>query len=63
MGLLMHEPKQEDLKTLKELFLSGEVKPVIDKCYPLRETAAAFRYFETGQVQGKVVIAVELKRL
>jgi NADPH:quinone reductase-like Zn-dependent oxidoreductase len=59
MGLLMHKPNKKDLNTLKDLFKSGKVKPVIDKCYPLSETAEAFRYFATGQVKGKVVITVE----
>ena len=59
MGLLMHKPNKQDLSILTELFKSGKVKPVIDKCYPLSDTAEAFRHFETGQVQGKVVITVE----
>ncbi len=59
MGLLMHQPNKEDLETLTALFTSGQVKPVIDRRYPLPKTAAAFRYFATGQVKGKVVITVE----
>ena len=58
MGLLMHKPNKQDLNFLIELFKSGQVKPVIDKCYPLSETADAFRYFATGHGQGKVVITV-----
>jgi NADPH:quinone reductase-like Zn-dependent oxidoreductase len=33
--------------------------PVIDRCYPLNETAEAFRYLETGRARGKVIITME----
>jgi len=52
-------PNQNDLTTLKELIESGRVSPVIDRTYPLRETAEAFRYLDQGHAQGKVVIVVE----
>jgi NADPH:quinone reductase-like Zn-dependent oxidoreductase len=52
-------PNQEDLNALKELVEAGRVTPVIDRTYPLRETAEAFRYLDEGHAQGKVVIAVE----
>jgi NADPH:quinone reductase-like Zn-dependent oxidoreductase len=60
MGVVMWKPnKKEDLDFLKELFEAGKVAPVIDRCYPLSETAEAFRYLEEGHAQGKVVITVE----
>ncbi len=52
-------PNRDDLITLKELVESGRVTPVIDRTYPLRETAEAFRYLDEGHAQGKVIIAVE----
>ena len=48
----------EDLLLLKDLIESGKVRPVIDRTYPLRETAAAMRYLEEGHARGKVVITV-----
>lgn len=50
--------KQDDLLTLKELLAAGKIKSVIDKCYPLHETADAIRYLETKRARGKVVITV-----
>ena len=47
-----------DLTFLKELLEAGKVVPVIDRCYPLSETAEAIRYLETGHAKGKVVITV-----
>jgi NADPH:quinone reductase-like Zn-dependent oxidoreductase len=50
---------QPDLLFIKDLLETGKVKPVIDRCYPLSETAEAIRYLETGRARGKVVISVE----
>jgi NADPH:quinone reductase-like Zn-dependent oxidoreductase len=49
---------KEDLVALKELAEDGEVTPVIDRTYPLSETAEAIRYIEEGHTRGKVVITV-----
>ena len=51
--------KPKDLAFLKELFEAGKVVPVIDRWYPLSETAEAIRYLEAGHARGKVVIIVE----
>ena len=49
---------KEDLVFIKELLEAGKVVPVIDRCYPLAETAEAIRYLETGHARGKVVITI-----
>ena len=49
---------QKDLVYVKELLEAGKVVPVIDRRYPLGETAEALRYLEKGHAQGKVVITV-----
>jgi NADPH:quinone reductase-like Zn-dependent oxidoreductase len=49
----------EDLVFLAELLEAGKVVPVIEKSYPLNETAEAIRYLAEGHAQGKIVITVE----
>ena len=48
----------EDLMLLGELAGKGEIRPVIDRCYPLEEIAEAHRYVDEGHKRGNVVIAV-----
>ena len=55
---LSHQPNQGDLVFAAGLMEAGKVKPVIDRCFPLEETAEAFRHYEAGHMQGKVVITV-----
>ena len=52
------ERRKEDLIILRDLIDAGKVRPVIDRAYPLSETAAAIRHVEDDHVHGKVVITI-----
>lgn len=56
MGLMMAKISQADLLFMIELMNSGKVRSIIDKRFPLSETAEALRYLEEGHARGKVVI-------
>ena len=47
-----------DLDILSELLESGRLVPVVDRCYPLGDTAKAVGYVESSRARGKVVIMV-----
>ncbi|PYT74225.1 MAG: alcohol dehydrogenase [Acidobacteria bacterium] len=49
---------KEDLTLLGELMKTGPIKPIIDRCYRLREIPEAIRHVETGHARGKVVITL-----
>ncbi|MGW0808769.1 NAD(P)-dependent alcohol dehydrogenase [Nonomuraea sp. NPDC002799] len=51
-------PREKDLRVLTELLAAGRLVPVVDRAYPLSETAEAIRYLERGQARGKVVVTV-----
>jgi NADPH:quinone reductase-like Zn-dependent oxidoreductase len=54
----LSQPNQADLSFLRTLVEDGKLRPVIDRTYALRETAAALRHIEEGHARGKVVVAV-----
>ena len=58
MTLFMANPNQKELAFIRELLEAGKVVPVIDRCYPLCETAEAIRYLEEVHAKGKIVITV-----
>jgi len=58
MPFFLAKNSKEDLMVLTELIETGKIRPVIDRTYPLRETAEAIRYLETGHARAKVVITV-----
>ncbi len=57
--MYMAKTNQTDLTYIGDLIVAGKVRPVIDRTYPLAETAEAVRYLGTGQARAKVVITID----
>ena len=49
---------KNDVLFLKELFQQGEYKPVIDRQYDLSQIVEAYKYVESGQKTGNVLLKV-----
>ena len=49
---------REKLEFLRELLATGQLRSVVDRCYPLDDIAAAHRYVETGRKRGNLVVQV-----
>ncbi|MEM8498749.1 MAG: NAD(P)-dependent alcohol dehydrogenase [Pseudomonadota bacterium] len=53
---MMAHSNTKDFEILAAIMESGQLKSVIDKQYPLTQTADALHYIETGRARGKVII-------
>jgi NADPH:quinone reductase-like Zn-dependent oxidoreductase len=50
--------RKKDVFFLKTLVEQGKYKPVVDRSYPFEQIIEAFRYVETGEKTGNVVIQI-----
>lgn len=55
-GMLVARPNVADHEAVAELVRSGQVRPMIDKTFPLREAPAALAYLEAAHARGKVLV-------
>ncbi len=58
MRLLSAKADADDLAYVIRLVEEGKLKPVIERVYPLNQTADAVRYLRQGHARGKVVITI-----
>jgi len=57
-AMFVQSPKHEDLVAMTELIEAGEVKPVLERTYPLREAGEALRHVGAGHARGQTVIRI-----
>ena len=58
----MAVPTAPDLEFLGGLIDTGKLRPVIDRTYPIEQTAEALHYLENEHARGKVVVLLESSR-
>ena len=59
VGPFLAVASAEDLETIRTMIESGALRPVIERTYPLDETAEAIRKVETAHVRGKLAVSVQ----
>jgi NADPH:quinone reductase-like Zn-dependent oxidoreductase len=58
LRMLSSKPRPDDLQTLEALVEAGNLRPLIDRTYPLPEVPEAIRHLVEGHGRGKIVITV-----
>lgn len=58
LGFFVNKENAADLVALAGLADAGAISPMVDRVYPLAETADAIRHLLDGRVTGKVVVTV-----
>lgn len=58
LGTFVASENAADLVALRELIEAGQIKPAVDRAYPLREVATAIRDLVDGRARGKIVITL-----
>ena len=58
IGMFLSHGSGGDLAALAGLMEAGTLTTVIDRRYPLAQTAEAMRYLETGRARGKVIVTM-----
>jgi NADPH:quinone reductase-like Zn-dependent oxidoreductase len=54
----MADEKVASLERVKALAEAGKIKAIVDKCFPLEQTADAHHYIESGNKQGQVLVTL-----
>ena len=57
---IVGKANRDDLTRIGEWIAAGQLTPVIEKRYSLRDAAEAMRHLETGHARGKVVVTVDV---
>lgn len=58
VGFPIPKLHKKDVVFFKELLEAGKYRPVIDRVYPLEQIVEAYKYVETGQKTGSVILSV-----
>ncbi len=57
-GILLHQQTQTLMTAMADAVSKGELRVCVDKVFSLEEIVEAFKYFQSGNYLGKVVISI-----
>ena len=55
---MLASANRKDLEVVRQMVDAGEVRPVVERSYPLADVAKAISYMEEGHPFGKIVISI-----
>jgi NADPH:quinone reductase-like Zn-dependent oxidoreductase len=58
LGTFISKERSRDLEELRKLLEAGDIRPAVDRTFPLEEVPDAIRYLRDGRARGKIVITV-----
>ena len=58
-GMKIANLNNRDFNILRKMMESGDLKPFVDKVFPLEKTPEAIKYLEDGLARGKIVISMD----
>ena len=58
-GWLIVKPNSDDLRVINEMIAKSQLRPVVQRVYPLEEAQEANRQSETRHAAGKIVLKVK----
>ncbi len=58
LGAMLAKPRLGDVETVRDLAVSGAIRPAIDRVFALGEVPEAIAYLESGKAFGKLVVRV-----
>jgi NADPH:quinone reductase-like Zn-dependent oxidoreductase len=56
---MLASANRKDLEAVRQMVDAGEVRPVVERSYPLVDVPKAISYMEEGHPFGKIVIEVQ----
>ncbi|MFB6344930.1 MAG: zinc-binding dehydrogenase, partial [bacterium] len=57
-SVVVVKPGQNDLESINDFVTNGELEPVVDSIYSLRDAPQAHRYSESRRARGKIILEV-----
>lgn len=58
-SFLFMKPSGDQLRIIAKYIESGQIKPIIDRIFPFKDTQKAMEYSESGRAKGKIIVKIK----